>query len=440
MRLARFAFLVSLGLLGIYYLKIGRYPVYDWAGLLAAVCAYSVLLYKAKISSSAWPFLFAAILLVTGAVLTIPFANQTGRAGLSAALLIYMVIVWVPLGAATMRDTRDFRRALMALSLSMVLTSLYALGQRFLGWPCLAGIDFYGRATGLLRQPNELGVFCGMVFPYTLCLVASANHKVEKLFWCLVGGIGVAGLVVSGSMTGTVVLVIGCVVYAFLSRLRTRVWLVGIALIAIVVGAIVLTGTGAGRGETTFRRIAALGTSAGRITIYERLEGYRTALNEIKGRPLRGYGYHAYVSGVRNALGDEKKTLVHDMYLRAWLDGGLFTLLGIVVVLAYAVQIAIRIRRRVQRFPELCFLDVYAIAAISSFSGFFVMTLPSPTLYQRSNWFPVVILLAMTSILRKFERSGRRIFVAPWWGRHEKVSGACAVNGEDNGSNALRHG
>lgn len=395
MATARTLYLLSLVFIAAYYPKFGRYPTYDWLQLAAVVAILAYSLSRFQLPRPNRAFLMPGLLLAGGAALTVPRAAGMSAALVSAIQLIYVIVVLCSLPSILFRGWTDVRRAYGALALSVVATVAFAIPQIIFGWHSLSGVHYWGRATGLTRQPNELGVVCATVVPYILFLGATARSRVTRVVGTLLATFAMLGTLLSGSMTGFLALVVGLLVFAALGTRRSRVTTLSASavIIAAGLGLAVLAG---GHDQFTIRRIVRFATSSGgKLTLHQRLAGYGDALTSVLRHPLVGRGYHATVSN----LGEQGS--VHNIFLRAWYDGGLLTLIAIVLVLLATLGSLIWSWRRARSDP-LARLNVAAAAA--AVAAFFTAAQASPVLYQRSSWFPVAIAFAVQRMITLVER------------------------------------
>jgi hypothetical protein len=393
------AYIASLSLLGIYFVRVGRYPLYDWLAVVSAAAVFGSSLSRRKLRRYDKYILIAGGMFILAGIVTSLFSQRLAlESQLSSIILIYVILVWIPLATIVLRSWERIRIAYVALTISMVITSMYAVGQKYFGWPFFGErIEFWGRMTGLTRHPNELGTFCAMVLPYCICIVDTERNRILRMGWIASLVAGAAGIVYSGSMTGAVMAIVGATYYYLVTRRRRRRQIVNIARLAsvfLVVGFVLVsqgdTGTGS---QTVVQRIEDFGEGdQGRITLALRLSADDYAWRKILESPLAGYGYHARAENVG--------TLIHNGFLRAWYGGGIFALLGVVVIEAGAFLAFIRFRRIMRHYQIGNHVNM-AGAAGAAFLAFLIMTLTSPTLEQRSGWFPVAIIFAVAAIVRR---------------------------------------
>lgn len=392
----RLFYLASFFLLAAYYPKIGKYATYDWLGLIAVVTTYVAYFFRGKMPNISRTFYVAITLLMIGAAVTIPNDKIPLRSAFSALLLLYTLILWASLPYFIFRSWGHLRLAMGALSLSAVISVLYALGHKLLGFPTFTPVDHWGRAVGLTRHPNELGIFCGMVFPYVIALWVTAGHMRVRLLWFTAALMSLLGVLLSGSMTAAFALVAGIVVYYFLTnrKARFKTLTLGLVGIAVIMAANVVYSNEAT--QSVIQRLERFATTAGgKLTLEQRLVANVHALEYVEASPIQGRGYHSEVNTVKG-----KMIEVHNTLLRAWYDGGIFTLLAILVLFT---GVGIMLIKSWKLIVTLNMVNEkpYVAAAIGAYIAFLVMMEASPVLYQRSALFPVAVAVSVLTVIRR---------------------------------------
>jgi hypothetical protein len=342
-------------------------------------------------------------LLVIGAALTVPNIEDPGRYAFDVILVIYVLVFWVSLAPLLLRDWHHLRSAFAATSISAIITSGYAIAQYTVGAPFVGDGSmnenpFWGRMAGLTRHPNELGTFICMAFPFFLALAATGKSGISRLTWLGGGVIALLGVLVSGSMTAVFALAAGILGYVLLVNRRGRFFVVALVLLGTMALIGFRTAFEDGQSQTAAQRINRLVTSREGLRTYEQRQVInRLAIDYIESNPLRGHGINSTV----DAMGVEQ--VVHNAILRAWFDGGLFTMLAMVLVLLGTGVALIRARCRLSADDDTVHVPHLA-AASGAFVALLVTMMASPTLYQRSAWFPVAIALAASMIALRRRR------------------------------------
>lgn len=391
MWLARSLFLIGLALLAAYYPKFGRYPLYDWFGFGAVMVAFGVSLARNRVPIWNHYTIMGGIFIFLGAALTVPNTIYPIHAAFAALLFVYVLAIWVPLPGAIFLEIRHLRAAFIALSISMVVSVSYALGQKALGWPHFDG-EFGGRVTGLTRHPNELGRFCAMVVPYLLCLSATAKGGHRRMGWIGASILAFIGVLITGSRTGVVVLGVALVVYFALADSRYRLRIVSFTMIGVLAAFGFQSIHSISASNSAINRFGNfLESHAGRHTLDIRLGADMKAISYIEAHPLEGHGYKSRVQ--------DFDIVVHNTFLAAWYDGGLFSVLGVITVIVGAIAGVFNgwnILRRSSDPPA----RLYASAVTAALAATIVAMQGSAILYDRSAWFPVALAYAFSVVAR----------------------------------------
>ena len=395
MVIARLLYLLNLTLLGEYYPKFGQYAIYDWVGLIAVLTGFGYYIVRGRFPALNRSVLLFAGMLFLGAIATIPNAAYPSHSAFAAILMLYTLVLWLSLPSFLFVEWKHLRWAFMALGISVSVTTMYAIGQKLIGLPFLGGDQFWGRATGLTRHPNELGTFCAMVFPYMMVLLLTSTRLRGKVIWTVATLLAVIGVSLSGSMTGALALVAGISGYYFMTSRRGRIR----AMILILFGTIAIAGFSAVHSskhtQLVVQRIEYfLSSQNGRFTLDQRLVADRNAWEDIQKSPIDGHGYHSQVQTIGGTIE------VHNTILRAWYDGGIFTLFAVLTLLLGAAISLAKAWKRIVYVGDISHKP-YVAATIGSFISFLVMVQASPVLYQRSAWFPVSLAFAVTLIVRR---------------------------------------
>ena len=390
---SRSVYLINLALLGAYYPKFGHYALYDWVGLIAVLTGFGYYIIRGRFPSLNRSLLLFAGLLFLGAIATVPNDPHPSNSVFSAILMLYTLVLWLSLPSLLFVKWKHLRWAFIALGVSVSVTSMYAVGQKLFGFPIFGSNYFWGREIGLTRQPNELGTFCAMVFPYLMVLVTTSTRLRGKIIWTGAALLAVIGVLLSGSMTGALALLAGVLAYYFMTNRRGRVHTMVLVLLGVAVMAGFTTVYSGKHTQFVVQRIDRfLSSQHGKFTLDQRLVADRHAWKYIESNLIQGHGYHSRVQTIGGTIE------VHNTILRAWYDGGVFTLLAVLALLFGAAFFLAKAWNRIIYVGDIPHKP-YVAGAIGSYVAFLVMIQASPVLYQRSAWFPVAIAFAIASLM-----------------------------------------
>ena len=89
--------------------------------------------------------------------------------------------------------------------------------------------------------------------------------------------------------------------------------------------------------------------------------------------------------------------MIHNAFLNTWYQGGLLSLLGLVLISLSALRAGIEAAVAAETAGE----RVLAGSLVGSFAVYLAFGLGQPTLYVRYGWVPVALLLALRTVQRR---------------------------------------
>lgn len=272
-------------------------------------------------------------LVMAGLTLSSVFRSSNAPESLSAVFKLSFVFLLFFLQAPLIANTRAKVVILtLCLSVSGVVAFVGAFIQAKTGAAGgLFGEAVYGRLTGFTEHPNELGIHCvaalfSSVYLIRSALVTGGLAVIVLIAGCLSG----AAVLLSASMTAAASVLLGAGVIVFADvragKYRSVVYAL---LIAVVLPASWLFFSEVGGENSLDNRVHSLfDADVEDTTLGSRTLTYEVAWDQIKESPLIGRG-----SAVADApaIGD---TLVHNVFLRAWYEGGGVAMVGMVALFA----------------------------------------------------------------------------------------------------------
>jgi hypothetical protein len=176
----------------------------DWF-FLAALCAAFVGLIVRRDSLTfrvPWLIVLGVALFVFSALLSSIGAAEPLQSVAKVARYAYLTLVWFWLGTILITNWRVLRLAVGLWVISLALDGLAAVLQaRGLQVPYLGPI-MWGRMTGFTEHVNDLGGAAGVALAPALALAFTARGWNRRVLWTLALLGVVAGLVLSGSVSG----------------------------------------------------------------------------------------------------------------------------------------------------------------------------------------------------------------------------------------------
>ncbi|TFV62350.1 hypothetical protein E4P41_07615 [Geodermatophilus sp. DF01-2] len=349
--------------------------------------------------------LLAAAGLVAVSLLSVLTAVDPGASLRMAVIhVIGLGLAWAAARACPSRT--DVRLVLTVLTAVGGGVSLFALGTTGDLTAAHGGNVVVGRATGVFSQPNELGLFCGIVL--VVGLATATVHRsfgLRALCW-VSSAAAAAALAVSLSRGAWIGTVLGClvllVVVPAVRRLLTAA--AGLALAGLVV-AMVLPTTGS-LGVLTARLRSLVEPSN---PYDDRPLIWAEAIRQVADAPLLGVGSggfsHAAVADA-SPLRSEPATHAHSMVLGVSSEMGLLGLAAFLVLLVVAVATSVAsVKRLGAQGPTgsgLRAMTGAVVAALGVVLGQGLIDLPlANPLTQTTLWLLVGLLAAIVEMARR---------------------------------------
>ncbi|WP_186813361.1 O-antigen ligase family protein [Cellulomonas xylanilytica] len=337
--------------------------------------------------SSVWPVL--ALLSLAAGLLTGAGVNPTASFWTGARFAIIIGLAPFVLAFYVRASPRFAIRATWAFVAVQTVSALAGFLQ-FGGAAVLGQVARGGRANGLAGHPNILGLMSSLALLAVLRWVIGRNKGWLPALVVLVP-IHLGTLVTSGSLSGTMALVVGLPVLLVAQRAVTRIVSAGLLVVAIVVPVASAGGASfAFLGDRVSERVSSVSGVGDDATgsLLDREQTYNYAIESIRTHPVIGRGLDGESSGTFNGV-----TVVHNYPLRAWFQGGV--LLAVVALVVYSMGALAVVNGIVQgRWA----LPVAVVAAILVYAG------SAAFLVQYQYWIP--LLLAFAALPSSVRRTG----------------------------------
>jgi O-antigen ligase len=404
-RIARLPYYVGTALLTNTRFRPGTYLDPSDFAFLVALIAVLPILPRIRLTMARGPeqypplLLYGCVLLAVGGFFSAFEAVHVAPAMFEAGEFLYLVLAWFGLGIIVLRTHAQVTLAIVIWTASAAVSGLAAVGQVFLD--VLVTPEFYGRATGLTGQPNDLGGLAAVALVPAVALVIQGGKSWLRT---IVAGLVLVGvvtaLILSGSVGGLVGVAGGVAFFVGMlltGRHRTRLdrRRLGIAALAATAAVLWLS---AQPGSDVYGPLARISSVTGEHnrqdenpTLVSRLAIDDAAVSAIAKHPLLGSGLG------EDAATGEFGIEVHNMYLGLWVGAGLPALVGLVIILLSLTAIGRAVVRDARSRNEW----LLALALDAALLSFLLFAMSAPILIVRYGWAPGAFLVALRAVQKR---------------------------------------
>ncbi len=350
-----------------------------WAMAVLAVIVASVALGRVARPQFVGVWLIAGYAALVATVTATRGSDVTGNLYVGIQLFIVLGLGIFVMVANVRRDPEFVRRVCIAFIASQSVSALVAAIQ-------LAGSSVFGfgvvngRAPGLAGHPNVLGIMSSLAL--ILCLGAAVQKVGNRVVLVLISIVNAVGLLATGSLSSLSACAIGLIVVAISSRVKIA------TIVKSFVGASVLfwiaiTYTEFGKHLETpaDRYLQVTGQTKAVSTLEIRNDTYGFAWDAIRAHPLSGVGLNA-----ANAASFDNVTVVHNVFLRSWYQGGVVLALAVALIICASALVAFRSMKSGKN-----------AAAAGVLVSMMTFALTSAFFEQAYYWLPVVLAFACLS-------------------------------------------
>jgi O-antigen ligase len=333
-----------------------------------------------------WPFLLGALLFNVGGLISSHYSSHSRDSLLEVARLDYVLVVWLWLGPQILTTTSQLSFAIRLWTVSSAITGTGAVIQLVFGDVIPSTHIAAGRMTGFTQHVNDLGDLSAIALVPSLMFAAwPGARRRERAFGIAITVLILAGMILSGSVTGFVAAGFAICVWLVMTKPNPRSLLIPGTLVVASLGVLVLQAVHKGVSPVA-RLLEVFGGPGAQATGQTRLQVDLAALEAIRGHPFVGVGLDG--ASIINAAGD----LVHNILIEVWLGAGLVGFLGLVLILAVVAWAAFGALRECKGG-----LLLIARALVASLAAFVTVGMAAPVLLSRYAWLPA----AMTMVLRQ---------------------------------------
>lgn len=206
-------------------------------------------------------------------------------------------------------------------------------------WPWIAPLNDVGRVYANLRQPNHLATMLAMAW---VCLIwlSLERGQIRPVLTLSAGAALVAGIAMTGSRTGVIILIVCVAAVAFQYRFRrSTAWLMGLFLGIYAMAWLLLllindSGLYGSFGVERLKQLTEVQDVSG-----SRFGVWRSTLDIIAAYPLAGVGTgrfaYAYILGEWTQPATLQFTHAHNLFLHLAAEHGLPLLLSLIGLIGY---------------------------------------------------------------------------------------------------------
>ena len=327
------------------------------------------------------------VLFGVGGFLSSFSADSPFESVLVVARVVYLTLIWFALGTVLLTKPAHLRAAMACWVGSAALGGAGAIVQTLFGDVIPGGDVHFGRVSGFVYQVNDLGGLCAVAALPAAMLVTQARTLAGRAASIGALLLIVAGILLSSSVSGAVAVAGAGAVWLALASRRIRV------LVPLAAAILVLTTFAAANNryyESPLERFGTASSNSGTAdaTLQTRIDSYEAAWDTIQSSPVVGVGL------TREGADTPTGLAVHNLFLAAWYQAGLFGLIGVLLVagsaLAAGWKAMLAARSREERAT--------AQALFAAVLAFLLFAQAQPTLFQRYGWISVAMVIALRGL------------------------------------------
>ena len=282
--------------------------------------------------------------------------NIYGAYGRNTGFLTYLLLIFVVLSAAVLRETKSFTMLIYGLFVAGVANVIYC------GWVVIFG-DFvpwnnpYGNILGTFGNPNFIGAFLGL---FAASLVAysfkSGLHIAIRVLSVIIFGVSVIEIIDSSAIQGRVVVAAGLAIVGFYlvrSKFTGALFQVGYVVVISIGGFFALLGA---------LQIGPLTKYIYKTSVSLRGEYWQAGWNMGSDHPFTGVGFDTYGDWYRRARDTQALILpgpgvttnaAHNVPFDVFAFGGWPLFISYLGILALSVIAIIKVTVRTRAYDPI---------------------------------------------------------------------------------------
>ncbi|WP_157802992.1 O-antigen ligase family protein [Compostimonas suwonensis] len=349
----------------------------------------SIQVTRTRISPPVW---LALTMLVVGAVLSAGRAVDP-QSTVEIAVRLVLVMFLLPVSMrAVFKEKEQFKRALVAFALGAAVCGSGTVLQYLAGASIIPGADVtnVGRFSGFAQSVSDTGAITSLGVVSAVGLFAGTAGR-QRFGALILLSFSAIGLFLSGSVSGLLAVLVGCLVLAARRVIKVRhiVLIAGVG--SVILGFVISIQVKSNALDPLTRILQTLGLG-GNVeynTSGSRLSTYQAAVDGFIRNPIVGAGLD-YSSTIADG-----RFPAHNLFIAAAYCGGTFVLLAVILAIVRPF--------RGQWIHADRSLDTSIALALAVSAIAFAMTAPS--LFNRYLWIPISFVLVAKSLAMFGEQS-----------------------------------
>lgn len=332
-------------------------------------------------------WMFAGVASVFALLTATNAASVESNLAIGGQLAVLLGLGVFVMTANAERSGRFVTSVSLAFVAGQTLSSLAGIAQ-VTGRSVFGRESIEGRASGLAQHPNTLGMMATIAL--LLCVSMLLLGTRHRLLVLAITVINIGGLMATGSLSSLLAAALGVGVLLVAMRDRIKhlfasVVAIGMALLFVTT----FTDITEGIRSPIDRYMQVTGQTSDASTWEIRERTYDFAWEHIKEQPFFGNGLAAKFGGTFNGV-----TVTHNVFLRAWYQGGILLAVAIALILAAVVVVAVQAMvHKTNGAPAAILVAMMGFALTSAFFE------------QPDYWIPALVAWSAISVGRGTRRT-----------------------------------
>jgi hypothetical protein len=334
--------------------------------------------------------IMGAVFLILGGCLSTGVSDSPLNSWLVLVRMIYVALILPWQTLKLLNTSSRLEQGLDAFSLGAALCASATVMQAVFGVGIGESIEGAGRYSGLTGHVSDAGAISALAVVLGLSKYRKHGGKLGDLIMAGLAMSGIVGLALSGSVSGMLAACSGLALLVTIHRISLKqILLFSIAALpAWFIAAAIIGNQDYALGPLDrFYQVTGMRSGPGENTMARRLATDALGWEGFIQHPLTGVGLDSEASMVLGSLG------VHNFWLAALYQGGIFFAVGLTIIIARSLAGGWR-ARKLSRLCGATFAS--ALTAV-------VFALTAPSFFNRYFWIPVALLIAALAVTKNEE-------------------------------------